>query len=424
MKDNAIKVLVVDDSSLVRRVITRMLDAEKDIQVIGQATDGLEAVSKIKTLCPQVVTMAIEMSRLDGIGALRRIMKQCPVPVIMLSASTTAGARATMNALGEGAVDFVPKAFKAGELEPMLAQLTAKIRMAKQIPMRKVTGCCQAAPAKPPAPPPPPAPAKAPDKVTDQAPPKTPAKPPPSQPKPKLAQPATTSKPALSPAKPTPPVPPSWVKPKARPKVAPPVPLRPVASPAGRVGIVIIGCSTGGPVALRSIIPRLPANFPLGVVVVQHIPVGFSKSMAEHINRHSQVEVVHGSDGAPVLPGQVVIAPAGCETHFRRTGGKVTMQLKKCGQPVPPASFRPSVDQVMQSALEIYQGEILGVLLTGMGRDGAAGMLAIRQLGGRTIAQDEASSVIFGMPKAAIDLGAAEKIVPLEKIAQEITRIV
>jgi two-component system chemotaxis response regulator CheB len=342
-----------------------MLEAEKDIQVVGKAADGLEAIDMIKKLRPQVVTMDVEMPKLDGIKALRRIMKECPVPVIMLSAHTTEGARFTMEALQVGAVDFVSKPLKAGQLGPMISDLTEKIRMACCVSVRKVGY-------KPITPPP---------------------------------GPKLTNKPTLLP----------------KPTVTPPPVPRPAA---GKVGVVVIGCSTGGPVALQNIIPLLPVNLPVGVVVVQHIPVGFSKSMAEHLNRRSAVEVIHGTAGDEIRPGRVIVAPAGCETHFVKSGSRVTIQLKKCGEPIPPASFRPSVDQVMLAATEVYGGKILGVLLTGMGRDGAQGMLQIRNLGGRTIAQDENSCVVFGMPKAAIDLGGAEKITPLPKIAQEIMQMV
>lgn len=484
MKSNApIKVLVVDDSSLIRRLITRMLEAEKDIQVIGQAADGLEAITLIKKLCPQVVTMDVEMPRLDGIGALRRIMKECPVPVIMLSALTTEGARATMDALGEGALDFVPKPRNPDQIGPMLVELTTKIRVAAQVPLAKLKECCYKAPIQPPPPlvrPPKPPRVITKTPVIDKpsgAPPVTgkPVEPPgvstpvtskpvetpvstgtsvgeplatpPKVTEPLVAPPPITSKPVTERTMVTPvttsspvvhgaPVTPRTPKTPVRPPSPPPAkPVRlatpkkataPVrtSAPAGMVEVVVIGCSTGGPVALQNIIPRLPADFPVGVVVVQHIPVGFSKSMAEHLNRRSAVEVIHGTNGDEIRPGRVIIAPAGCETHFVRTGGRVTIQLKKCGEPIPPATFRPSVDQVMLAATNVYGGKILGVLLTGMGRDGAQGMLEIRQLGGRTIAQDEASCVVFGMPKAAIDLGAAEKIVPLPKVAQEIMYLV
>lgn len=361
-----VKILVVDDSSLIRRLVTRMLEAENDIKVIGEAADGLEAIEQIKRLKPQVVTMDVEMPKLDGIATLRRVMKECPVPVIMLSAHTTEGARATMEALAEGAVDFVSKPMKAGHLGPMITDLSAKIRVASGVSMGKMVR---------PAPPPP-------------------------RPKPKPV--SLGAKPAFI----------------ERPE---PKPTRVISpAPSGKVDMVVIGSSTGGPAALQTIIPHLPGDLPVGVVVVQHIPVGFSKSMAEHLNRRSAIEVIHGVSGDEVRPGRVIVAPAGCETHFIKSGNKVTIRLEKCGEPVPPATFRPSVDQVMISAAKVYRGNLMAVLLTGMGRDGAKGMLEIKKLGGYTIAQDEASCVVFGMPKAAIDIGGAGKVLPLTKISEEI----
>nr|WP_207755007.1 chemotaxis response regulator protein-glutamate methylesterase [Desulforadius tongensis] len=359
--------MVVDDSSLIRRLVTRMLEENKDIQVIGQAADGLEAVEQVKKLRPQVVTMDVEMPKLDGIAALRRIMKENPVPVIMLSALTTEGARATMQALAGGAVDFVPKPMRAGQLGPMIAELSAKIRVAAGVSLHKVARSA------------------------------------PSPVRPKLGSAAAAPVPRTVPSK--------------------PAVITPVRK-TGKIEIVVIGCSTGGPAALQNIIPKLPAGFPVGVVVVQHIPVGFSQSLAEHLNRRSAIEVIHGSGGDEVRPGRVIVAPAGCEMHFERRGSRVTVKTVKCGEPVPPATFRPSVDQVMKAAADVYGGSILGVLLTGMGKDGAQGMLQIKKLGGRTIAEDESSCVVFGMPKAAIDLGAAEKVVPLPKIAEQIMQMV
>lgn len=344
-----------------------MLEAEGYIRVIGQAVDGLDAVEQIKKLRPQVVTMDVEMPKLDGIAALRRVMRENTVPVIMLSALTTEGARATMQALASGALDFVPKPTKLGQLAPMLKELAAKIRVAAGVSMRKVASHT-ALPAANPHP--------------------KPAAPP--GPKPAASRPAPTF----------------------------------TAKKTGKIEIVVIGCSTGGPVALQNIVPNLPANFPVGIVVVQHIPAGFSQSLAEHLNRRSALEVIHGSSGDEVRPGRVIVAPAGCELHFVRSGGRVTVKTAKCGEPIPPATFRPSVDQVLNAATEAYGGSILGVLLTGMGRDGAEGMLQVKKLGGRTIAQDESSCVVFGMPRAAIELGAVDKIVPLSKIAQEIINMV
>ncbi|MQL51473.1 chemotaxis response regulator protein-glutamate methylesterase, partial [Desulfofundulus thermobenzoicus] len=204
---------------------------------------------------------------------------------------------------------------------------------------------------------------------------------------------------------------------------APPLVVVPKRA-AARVDLVVVGSSTGGPAALQVIIPALPQDFPAALVLVQHIPRGFSASLAEHLNRRSRLPVKHAVEGDPVIPGRVLVAPAGFELTFRGQPGHVTVHLDAGRGPVPPGGFRPSVDGVMLSAAEIFGARAMGVLLTGMGRDGARGMAAIREKGGPTIAQDEASCVVFGMPKAAIELGAAERVVPLDRVAGEMVRMI
>ncbi|GAB6158056.1 chemotaxis response regulator protein-glutamate methylesterase [Desulfotomaculum varum] len=349
-----VKVLVVDDSSLMRRLISRLLEDDREIKVIGTAADGLEALQQIKALKPDVVTLDVEMPKLDGIATLRRLMKECPTPTVMLSAHTHEGARATMDALSAGAVDFVPKPATSAELPRMVEELKAKIKVASRVVLRRV--------------------------VKTMAEPPGPAAPP--------------RRPALAPRK----------------------------QVCGKIDLVVIGCSTGGPAALQQIIPFLPADLPAGVVIVQHIPVGFSKSMAEHLDKKSALAVRHAESGDAVKPGQVLVAPAGYDLNFVLQGSGAAVSLSNFGQPLPPGGFRPSVDWVMQSAAEVYGCRALGVLLTGMGRDGARGMLAIKEQGGPTIAEHESTCVVYGMPRAAVELGAAQKVVPLPQIAQEIQR--
>jgi len=348
-----IKTLVVDDSALVRSLITRLLNAEDGIKVIGQARDGREAVEQIKKLKPQVVTMDVEMPNMDGISAVRKIKKDCSVPVIMLSAHTTEGAKATMEALTAGAVDFVPKPTNSAQLALMVKELAAKIRAVSRAKTIKHK-------------------------------------------RPVLSSPSYKDDTELA-----------DLSAKSRKKIE----------------IVIIGSSTGGPAALQYVIPTLPASFSVGIVIVQHIPKGFSESLAEHLNRKSKLEVIHGKDGDEILPGRVIVAPAGCELHFTKRGSKAYIQTARCEEPIPPAGFRPSVDQVVNAAVKVYQGSILGVLLTGMGKDGAKGLLKIRKLGGFTIAEDESTCVVFGMPAAAINMGAAVKVLPRDKIAKEMLNI-
>ena len=357
-----IKVLVVDDSSLMRRLITRFLEEDPGIKVIDTAADGEEAIRKIQSQRPDVVTLDVEMPVLDGLATLGRVMRNFPLPVIMLSAHTTEGARATMQALSLGAVDFVAKPAKAGEMEVMVADLKYKVRAAAQALLRRPA----AAPARPAA-----------------------------KPQPAAARPQTAQIKGLSPA-----------------------------PGKGKIEVVVIGSSTGGPAALQQIIPALPGNLPAGVVIVQHIPKGFSGPMAEHLDRKSGLKVKHADQGDRVAPGLVLVAPAGYDLTFRRAAGSLTVNLDPGSAPVPPGGFRPSVDVVMKSAAEVIRSQAMGVLLTGMGRDGAQGMLAIRSEKGPTVAEAESSCVVFGMPRAAIEIGGADKVLPLQEIAGEIVRTV
>ncbi|MCL6612876.1 MAG: chemotaxis response regulator protein-glutamate methylesterase [Peptococcaceae bacterium] len=357
-----IRVLVVDDSSLMRRLIARFLEEDGDIRVIDTAADGEEAIRKIQVLRPDVVTLDVEMPVLDGLATLSRIMRLFPLPVVMLSAHTTKGAKATMQALALGAVDFVAKPARSGETEAMVADLKFKVRAAAQASLRR--------------------------------------------------RPAILPRPAANP-------------PKTSEPPGETGPARNVSSPGrSRIEVVVIGSSTGGPAALQQIIPALPGTLPAGLVVVQHIPVGFSGPMAEHLDKKSKLKVKHAVQGDRVAPGLVLVAPAGYDLTFRRNGGSYTVNLDPGQGPVPPGGFRPSVDGVMKSAAETFHGRSMGVLLTGMGRDGAQGMLAIRRENGPTVAEAEITCVVFGMPRAAIEAGGAEKVLPLHEIAGEIIRTV
>lgn len=359
----SIKVLVVDDSALMRRVITRLLETQPDIVVADTAAHGEEAIRKVAALNPDVVTMDVEMPGMNGVQAVSRLMRVHPLPVIMLSSHTTEGARITMEALSAGAIDFIAKPDKS-TLDKMAAELARKIRVVYNNARKKTAA---------------PRPAR---QIT-----------------------------------------PRGLK-KSPPTGAPPLPRIEKKISRQAVELVVIGSSTGGPAALQVLLPALPAGFPCGIVVVQHIPVGFSGPMAEHLNRRCALEVLHAGHGDPVLPGRVLVAPAGYDLFFRRTGDRLSVALEKGNKPVPPGGFRPSVDVVMTSAAEVAGSRVMGVLLTGMGRDGAKGMLAIKISSGCTIAQDETTSVVYGMPKAAADLGAVEKILPLAQIAGEMRRLV
>lgn len=342
-----VKVLVVDDSALMRQLISKMLGNDPDIQVLGTAINGHDALVKIPALKPDVVTMDVEMPVLDGLAALRRIKRECPLPVIMFSTLTSLGTRATIEALALGAFDFVTKPSSPAALEPMVAELARKVKAAAAVPLARAA-----------------------------------------------RQPLA-------------------------PRAVSPFPA-PAVRGSGKTSLVVVGTSTGGPAALQVVIPGLPKDFPAAVVVVQHIPVGFSKPLAEHLARRSRLPVRHAEPGDPVLTGQVLVAPAGFDLTFRGRPGSVTVALDKGSGPVAPGGFRPSVDGVMTSAARVFGDAVMGVLMTGMGRDGALGMKEIKKYNGRTVAEAESSCVVYGMPRAAIEAGAADRVAPLPQIVPEI----
>ncbi|KJR96202.1 MAG: hypothetical protein VR68_14780 [Peptococcaceae bacterium BRH_c4a] len=361
-----IRVLVVDDSSLMRRLIVRFLEEDINIKVIDTAVNGEEALKKIQSLRPDVVTLDVEMPVLDGLSTLGRLMRLSPLPVVMLSAHTTEGARATMQALALGAVDFVAKPAKPGEMSAMVADLKYKIKAAAQASLKKI--------------------------------------------------PAYTPRPAARQKT-------RDIKAEAKMPLSP-MPMPITRSSGGKIEVVVIGSSTGGPAALQQIVPLLPENLPVGMVIVQHIPVGFSGPLAEHLDRKSKVKVKHAEQGDRITPGQVLVSPAGYDLFFKGKPGSLTVYLDPGKAPVPPGGFRPSVDVVMKSAAETLGSHAMGVLLTGMGKDGAQGMAAIRKGSGHTVAEDQSTCVVYGMPRAAIEMGGAEMVLPLNEIAGEIIRSV
>lgn len=340
----SVKVFLVDDSAVIRRVIGRLLETRHGMRIVGTARNGREALQQIPLAKPDVVVLDVEMPVLDGLGTLERLMRDKPLPVIMLSAYTQAGSKATIDALALGAVDFVPKPEKAGGLTEMLAALAAKIELAAQASAVRL----------------------------------------------------------VEPAQPTP----------------------AVARTARRSKAVVIGCSTGGPAALRAILPFLPRDLPVPVVVVQHMPVGFTAPLADHLSQLSALRVKHAANGDPLRPGEVLVAPAGLEFFLQHGDDGVRVRVRASGVPVKPGDFRPSVNCVMKDFARVYGAGTLGVLLTGMGRDGVEGMAAVKQAGGRTIAQDRATCVVYGMPKKAFEAGVVDYVLPLPEIAAQISALV
>ena len=342
-----IRVLVVDDSAFVRRALTRMLDSSPDIQVVGVAIDGKDGIDKVKELQPDVVTLDIKMPRLGGLEALKKIMDETPVPVLLLSSLTTEGADVTLRGLELGAMDFVDKSSVQGNMNLLnLAEdLKAKIRALASVPRGRLRS---------------------------------------------IGKPVT--------------------------QVARPLPVAhaPEASP---IEVVCIGTSTGGPSALQAIIPRLPDGFGSAILVVQHMPIGFTKSLADRLDSRSLLPVREAHNDEPVLPGHVLIGPAGKHLKVRRKAGLLRVWLDE----EPRATLhRPSIDVMMASVAKACHQRCLGVILTGMGADGVEGLRAIREAGGRTFAESAETCVIYGMPKAAAEAGVVDKAIPLTRMADEI----
>jgi len=337
-----IKVLVVDDSAIVRKVFSEELSKEKDIKVIGTAPDPYVARDKIVNLKPDVVTLDIEMPRMDGLTFLKKIMTYAPLPVIIVSSLTRQGSKIALEALSLGALEVISKPTAAYSVGDLSIQLADKIRAVANV---KVA-------ARPSA--------SAIDQIRERA---------------VLGSRAlteTTSK------------------------------------------IIAIGASTGGTEALREVITRMPRNAP-GIVVVQHMPAKFTTSFAERLDSLSEMRVKEAQDGDTVVDGQVLIAPGNFHMLLKRSGARYYVAVKT-GPMVHHQ--RPAVDILFKSVAQYAGANALGIILTGMGSDGAEGMVHMKQAGAMNIAQDEQSCVVFGMPKEAIKTGAVDKVVPLSRIAQ------
>jgi len=344
-----IRVLVIDDSALVRKVLTRILMTDPEIEVVGTATDPYDAREKIKQLDPDVLTLDVEMPRMDGITFLRNLMRLHPMPVVMVSSLTEKGADVTLQALELGAIDFISK--PNGDLSRSLgrygAEIIGKLKAAARahvaVPDRHETvnhGLVYGS-----------------DGFAG-------------------------------------------------------LPARPSHFAANEF-ILAIGASTGGIEAIKDLLMELPATAP-ATVITQHIPAAFSGPFARRINSVSAMTVCEARDGERILPGHVYIAPGDRHLQIVRNGRRYCCRLVD-GPPV--SRHRPSVDVLFRSVAEQAGGNAIGVLLTGMGNDGAQGLLELQEAGATTIAQDEATSVVWGMPGAAVKLGAADNLLPLDKIA-------
>lgn len=358
----AVKVLVVDDSGFFRRRVSEILSADSNIQVVGTATNGREAIDQALALKPDVITMDYEMPMMDGITAVRNIMQRCPTPVLMFSSLTHEGARVTLDALDAGAVDFLPKNFEDISRNPekvkqMLCEKVHSIARSN----RRVSAL-----APPPAPS---APAHAPS-----------------------AAPRPTTAPSSSPA--------------------------PAAAPAAlkrkSYRLVAIGTSTGGPVALQRVLTQLPGNFPAPIVLIQHMPAAFTKAFAERLDKLCRISVKEAEDGDVLRPGLALLAP----------GGKQMMVDPRGVVKILPGderlNYKPCVDITFGSAAKSFADKVLAVVLTGMGADGREGARLLKQGGSQVWAQDEASCVIYGMPMAIVKANLADAVYSLDDIGRHL----
>lgn len=343
-----IKVMIVDDSMVIRRILADTIAEDSAIEVAGKAANGKIALHKIESIDPDIVTLDMEMPEMDGLETLTELRKRYPkLPVIMFSTLTQQGAVATLDALHRGASDYVTKPANVGSV-------TAAMESVRNELVPKIKALC-----------------------------------------PHLAPPS-----------------------------APPPSPRPIARPTAsgkqnRIDLVAIGVSTGGPNALSTVLPALPSDFPVPIVIVQHMPPIFTKHLADRLNVESAIEVREAVDGDCIAPGLALIAPGDYHMELRREGVDVKVVLN---QDLPENSCRPAVDPLFRNVADMYADNVLATVLTGMGRDGALGCEAISKRGGTIIAQDKATSVVWGMPGAVVQAGLAGSVLPLEDIASELIR--
>jgi two-component system, chemotaxis family, protein-glutamate methylesterase/glutaminase len=349
-----VSVIIVDDSTFMRKAIRRMLTSDPDIEIIGEAGDGLAGLETIKKLRPSVVTLDVQMPGMDGLQTLQKIMDDFPTPVIMVSSQTNEGAEITMKALEIGAVDFVDKSTcgSAMDIMQLTDALISKVKVLSKVDLNKVGGR-------------------------------------------RKIRPLTIKH--------------QQTVPSPRSKF--------LANPSS---VVAIGTSTGGPMALETVLTGIPADYPAAILVVQHMPRGFTASLANRLNELCAIEVREAKNDDQIVPGTVYIGKSGFHLKIERThpGAKIHLDHYPAD-----SAHRPSVDVMMESLAENWQGRMIGVVLTGMGEDGKLGVQAMREKGARIFAQDEATSVVYGMPKAAVNTGCVDKIMSPERIAQELRLI-
>lgn len=347
----AVRVLVVDDSTFFRRRVTEMLEGDPRLNVVGFAVNGRDAINKVADLNPDVVTMDIEMPVMDGISAVRAIMAATPKPVLMFSSLTHEGAKATLEALEAGALDFLPKSFD--DISRNRDEVSRVLR--SRVWSLGVRGL----------------------------------------PKPRVAAPGGTAIAAASP------------KPRER------------RSLEG-VRVVAIGTSTGGPVALQQVLSALPANFPIPILLIQHMPASFTTTFAQRLDQRFALNIREATSGDRLEPGVALLAPGGKQMLVEAHGPGLQVVVRES---LPEQNYRPSVDMTFGSLARACPGRVLAVVLTGMGADGREGARLLKQGGAHVWAQDEASSVIYGMPMAIAHAGLADEILPLTEIGARLAEL-
>ncbi|MDT7041874.1 chemotaxis response regulator protein-glutamate methylesterase [Candidatus Nitronereus thalassa] len=362
-----IRVLVVDDSAFMRKAISNMLCESSDFVIAGTAINGEDALRKVAAMDIDVMTLDIDMPGMDGLAVLEQVMAHHPLPVVIVSSLTEGGAAVTIRALELGAVDFIFKHLGGSSLKisEIRVPLQEKVRAAATARSKIQSGSRQP------------------------------------------------------------------VVPRALRKATPPFPFSSKNANTGNPdsdggmqvnlpgdpGVLIIGCSTGGPQALQVVLTLLPSTFPYPIVVAQHMPKFFTKPFAERLDQLCALEVAEAQEGDHLKPGRVLIAPGGQHLTLERRGHVVMTHVSDHPKHLP---YRPSVDLLMESAAKLYGQKVVGLVMTGMGQDGLEGARAIKRAGGSVLAQDEASSIVYGMPKAVADHGIVDKVVSLQKISTEI----
>ena len=366
----AIKVLVVDDSSFFRRRVSEIINADPSLEVIDTAKNGREAIDMVARLKPDVVTMDIEMPVMDGITAVREIMAKSPTPVLMFSSLTHEGAKATLDALEAGALDFIPKKFEdiARDREEAVSLLQQRV---KAIARRRVSARRSASPS-----------------VTNT-----------------VARPSPTARSAVKPA---------VNAPAAQPKERVTGRFKPSGK---RYKLVAIGTSTGGPVALQTILTQIPAGFSKPILLVQHMPATFTAAFAQRLNSLSRINVKQAEDGDELRPGWAYLAPGGKQMLVEGRGSYGRLRVIEGNDKV---NYKPCVDITFASLAKSHQSNVLAMILTGMGADGRDGARLLKEQGSTIWAQDEASCVVYGMPQAVACAGLASEQLPLDRFCEAI----